>query len=200
MWHIKHLKQISFEYFISEFGKKTYNGSHFEDLKQLSRHEKETNPQILMALTAIIFLKYVNRQRISLQGFSRFVLQKFIVPDSVKVTNVSAIIDTCYQNTVSKLLLYLSGLGVFSQIFERIIQNKIYKYLVFRNLVFSKQFDFQITVFLSMLFVAINRYVFYRNQFVLHSPVDLLKTFDSENNESLHYKLEYCWITSSTLK
>ena len=78
-------------------------------------------------------------------------IEKSIFLDNLKVAKVTPIFKT---GDLTKVGNYrpISVLPIFSKILERIIYNRIYSHLTKHNLLFSRQFGFQKTPQLSILF------------------------------------------------
>ena len=97
----------------------------------------------------------------------------------------------------------VSFLPVFSKIIERIMYNRIYKHLKNNNLLFDKQFGFQLNNSTEHAILQLVNDIsssFERGEYTLGIFVDLSKAFDTIDHEILTSKLEYCGIKAKTLK
>ena len=88
----------------------------------------------------------------------------------------------------------ISVLPCFSKMFERILYNRLSKYLTENNLLYCKQFGFQKghspEHAILMLVEQINQSL-EKNEFTLGVFVNLSKTFDTVDHQILLKKLEY---------
>ena len=95
----------------------------------------------------------------------------------------------------------ISVLLVFSKILERILYNRIYKHLKNNNLLFDKQFGFQLNNSTEhAILQLVNDISFERGEYTLGIFIDLFKAFDTANLEILISKLEYYGIKGKNLK
>ena len=97
----------------------------------------------------------------------------------------------------------ISVLPCFSKMLERIMYNRLYKYLTENNLLYCKQFGFQKghspEHAILQLVEQINQ-SFEKNEFTLGVFVDLSKAFDTVDHQILLKKLEYYGIAGNNLR
>ena len=97
----------------------------------------------------------------------------------------------------------ISVFPIFSKILERIMNSRIYKHLKNNNLLFDKQFRFQLNNSkehaILQLINDISR-SFERGEYTLGIFIDLSKAFDTVDHEILISKLESYGIKGKTLK
>ena len=88
----------------------------------------------------------------------------------------------------------ISVLPCFSKMFERILYNRLYKYLTENNLLYCKQFGFQkghSPEHTVLQFIEQINQSFEKNEFTLGVFVDLSKAFDTVDHQILLKKLYY---------
>ena len=96
----------------------------------------------------------------------------------------------------------ISILPCFSKMLERIMYNRLYKYLTKNNLLYCEQFRFQKGYSPEHAILQVVEQVnqsFDRNEFTLGVFVDLSKAFDTVDHQILFKKLEYYGITGNYL-
>ena len=72
----------------------------------------------------------------------RLSLEKGVFPDDLKIAKVTPIYKTGYNSDISNYRP-ISFLPCFSKILERLMYNRLYKYLKENNILYEKQFGFQ---------------------------------------------------------
>ena len=86
----------------------------------------------------------------------------------------------------------MSVLPIFSKILEKIMYNRVYNYFAENNLLFPKEFDFQINTSTEHAILESVRNItksFEKNEYVLGVFIDLMKAFDTVNHETFLHKL-----------
>ena len=96
----------------------------------------------------------------------------------------------------------ISVLPCFSKILERLMYNRLYKYLKENNILYEKQFDLQSGYSTNDAIVQLVDKIFYsfeKEQFALGGFIDLPKAFDTVDHSTLLKKLKLYGITNKNL-
>ena len=122
-------------------------------------------------------------------------------PEKMKIVRVTPVFKS---GNTSLMTNYrpISVLPCFSKMLERIMYNRLYKYLTENNLLYCKQFGFQKghspEHAILQLFEQINQ-SFDKSEFTLGVFVDLSKALDTVDHQILLKKLEYYGIAGNNL-
>ena len=123
-------------------------------------------------------------------------------PEKMKIAQVTPVFKS---GNTSLMTNYqpISALPCFSKMLERIMYNRLYKYLTGNNLLYCKQFEFQKghspEHAVLQLIEQINQ-SFEKNEFTLVVFADLSKAFDTVDHQILFKKLEYYGIAGNNLR
>ena len=132
-----------------------------------------------------------------LKYLSNLSIVKGIFPDDLKIAKVTPIYKADNSSNVSNYRP-ISVLPCFSKMLERIMSNRLQKYLKDQNILYDKQFGFQtghstdhaIAQLVDQIYEA-----FEKNEYTLGVLIDLPKAFDTVDHSILLRKLELYGIT-----
>ena len=114
-------------------------------------------------------------------------LQKGAFPDELKIAKVTPVFKADDVNELGNCRP-ISVLPCFSKILERIMYNRLFKYLKTNEILYRKQFGFQeghsTEHAIIQLIDQINNY-FGKNHFTLGISIDLKKAFDTVDHTIL---------------
>ena len=131
-----------------------------------------------------------------------FSLQQRIIPENLKIAKVSPI----YKKDEEFLLTNyrpISVLPCFSELLERIMYNRLVKYLSENSILYEKQFGFQTshsTEHAILLLVNQLYQSFDESNFMLEIFIDQSKAFDTVDHKILTKKLELYGIKDCNLR
>ena len=119
-------------------------------------------------------------------------IEKGVFPDALKIARVTPLFKGGDPSNISNYRP-ISVLPCFSKILERIMYNRLHKYLSTEKLLYSKQFGFQtgrstvhaIVKLVDQIYESFEKY-----HYTLGVFIDLLKAFDAVDHTILIKKLE----------
>ena len=129
-------------------------------------------------------------------------LIKGIFPDKLKIARVTTIFKKG-NNSLINNYRPISILPCFSKLLERIMYNRLYNFLVEKNILHQKQFGFQnahSTEHAILQLVNQITEAFSQGEYTLGIFIDLSKAFDTVNRNILLEKLKSYGIQSENLK
>ena len=122
-------------------------------------------------------------------------LQKGCFPEELKIARVTSIYEADDVNEIGNHRL-ISVLPCFSKILERIMYNRLFKYLTTNEILHKKQFGFQkghsTEHAIIQLIDQINN-SFEKNHFTLGIFIDLSKAFDIVDQSILIKTIKTLW-------
>ena len=125
-----------------------------------------------------------------------------VFPDKLKIARVTRIFKKG-NNTLVTNYRPISVLPCFSKLLERIMYNRLYKFLVENNILYEKQFGFQnahSTEHAILQLVNQITEAFSQGKYTLGIFLNLSKAFDKVNHNILLEKLKAYGIQSENLK
>lgn len=128
-------------------------------------------------------------------------LKEGIFPQQLKIARVSPIFKTGDDSLLTNFRP-ISVLPCFSKLLERIMYNRLYKFLLEHNILYEKQFGFQHAHATEHAIVQLVDQIlqsFNENKYTIGVFIDLSKAFDTVDHEILIKKLESYGIRNLSL-
>ena len=146
---------------------------------------------------------YLNKEHVIINCFSELndplkylfekSIEKGVFPDALKIARVTPLFKGGDPSNISNYRP-ISVLPCFSKILERIMYNRLYKYLTTEKLLYSKQFGFQAGLSTEHAIVKLVNQIyesFEKDHYTLCVFIDLLIAFHKLNHVILTKKPDY---------
>ena len=153
-------------------------------------------------ISADVVKRVSDKMFVILKHIFNISLAKEVFPDKLKIARVTTIFKKG-NNTLKTNYRPISVLPCSSKLLERIMYNRLYKFLLENNILYQKQFGFQnahSTEHAILQLVNQITEAFSQGKYTLGIFLDLSKAFDTVNHNILLEKLKAYGIQSENLK
>ena len=179
-----------------------YHQSHGLELENAFASRKTNKSSGFDDISADVVKRVSDEIFVILKHIFSISLAKGVFPDKLKIDRVTPIFKKG-NNTLVTNYRPISVLPCFLKLLERIMYNRLYKFLLEKNILYQKKFGFQnahSTEHAILQLVNQITEAFSQGKYTLGIFIDLSKAFDTVNHNILLEKLKTYGIHSENLK